>query len=506
MTDLFIRAARPVAHVGPGTREPIDVSVVRGRIDRVGPSLVPHDAQHVVEAEGRWVMPGLWDQHVHLSSWVQHGSRVDVSAARSAEEAAEIVRGHLDAPGGPGPGEAVVGVGHRSASWPTAPTASVLDVVTGSRPVVLISGDGHHGWLNSAAMSAFGLPHRATVFRENEWFPIAQRLPELPGIDGSRTEAYRRTLDRAAALGVVGIVDLEQEAVFALWPGRFDDGLDLVRVRTATYADTLDEVIAAGLRTHDVIGSNPLLTMGPLKIISDGSLHTRSAFCCQPYADASHLDEPYGSPNLSADALLGLMSRARAHGLEVAVHAIGDAALARALDAFDRSGAHGSVEHAQLITDADIGRFADLGIRASMQPAHLLDDRDVAAQCWPDRVDRCFRFRSLRDAGVDVVLGSDAPVSPLDPWQAMAAAVHRSDDDRAPWNPAESLSVAEALTASVDGQRVQVGARGDLTLLDADPLLAGEPGAVAARLRHPQVATTVVAGRVTYDGGAVSGP
>jgi predicted amidohydrolase YtcJ len=99
----------------------------------------------------------------------------------------------------------------------------------------------------------------------------------------------------------------------------------------------------------------------------------------------------------------------------VALHAIGDAAVATALTAFERSAARGGIEHAQLIQRADIPRLAALGLRASVQPAHLWDDRDVAAVCWPDRADRCFPFRSLVQAGVTLALGSDAPVAPLDP-------------------------------------------------------------------------------------------
>ena len=92
--------------------------------------------------------------------------------------------------------------------------------------------------------------------------------------------------------------------------------------------------------------------------------------------------------------------------------------------------------------------MAALGVRASVQPAHLLDDRDVTERLWPGRSERCFPLRWMLDEGVDVVLGSDAPVSPLDPWLAVAAAVHRSGDEREPWHPEQSITVREALAAS----------------------------------------------------------
>lgn len=182
------------------------------------------------------------------------------------------------------------------------------------------------------------------------------------------------------------------------------------------------------------------------------------------------------------------------------MHAIGDAAVQTGLDAFAATGAGGGLEHAQLIRREDIPRMAALGVRASVQPAHLWDDRDVAVRCWPDRADRCFPFRSLTTAGVALALGSDAPVAPLDPWLAMAAAVHRSADDREPWNPDEALTVREALAASTDGQAtLTVGSRGDVVLLDDDPYrVDGDTAAIAAHLRSIKVAATLVAGRPTH--------
>ena len=170
--------------------------------------------------------------------------------------------------------------------------------------------------------------------------------------------------------------------------------------------------------------------MGPLKVISDGSLNTRTAWCCEPYADGG------GTGKREPDS--GHAARpahpAREHGLEAAIHAIGDAAVHEALNAFEQTRATGSIEHAQLIQREDSRTMAQLGIRASVQPAHLLDDRDLTELFWPDQTDRCFALRWLYDDGVEVVLGSDAPVSPLDPWEAMAAAVHRSRDEREPWH------------------------------------------------------------------------
>jgi predicted amidohydrolase YtcJ len=240
--------------------------------------------------------------------------------------------------------------------------------------------------------------------------------------------------------------------------------------------------------------------MGPLKIISDGSLNTRTAWCCEPYSDAHRLEYPAGQPNLSGHELRDLLKRAHGGGLEVATHAIGDAAVAEALAAYAETGAIGSIEHAQLVGRDDVRRMAELGVRASVQPAHLLDDRDLTELAWPGRADRCFAFRWMLDDGVELALGSDAPVSPLDPWLAIAAAVHRSADERDPWHGEQALTPAEALAASVDGQpTVGVGSPGDLVLLDADPLAVGTDSAgTATALRDMSVALTAVGGRVVH--------
>jgi predicted amidohydrolase YtcJ len=270
----------------------------------------------------------------------------------------------------------------------------------------------------------------------------------------------------------------------------------------ATYADTLEDVIASGLRTGDPLpGCDDRATMGPLKIISDGSLNTRTAWCCQPYADAHRLEYPSGQPNLSGDDLRVLLTRAHTSGLEVATHAIGDAAVAEALAAYAETGARGSIEHGQLVTREDVRRMAQLGLRGSVQPAHLLDDRDLTEKIWGERSERCFAFRWMLDDGVELALGSDAPVSPLDPWLAIAAAVHRSADDREPWHGEQALTPREALAASVDGQpMVRVGSRGDLALLDRDPLADGaDTAATGKALRTMPVAATFVAGARVYE-------
>lgn len=502
MSDLLLRRAHLVP-VTAGTDVPdgpVDVRVAGGRVVEVGAGLARPEGVPEVEADGRWLIPGLWDQHVHLAQWTLTSQRLDLAPARSPETALALVEERVREY----PEHPIIGWGHRSGGWDRDVTVTELDAVTGDTATVLISGDGHHAWLNTHALLHLAMPVRDSVVREAEWFAVYPRLATLVGNDGTSPEAYRRTLDAAAAHGVVGLVDYEFSGGAAGWLERWDEGCDLLRVRMATYAEGLDEVIHLGLRTGDPLRpGDDRLTMGPLKIISDGSLNTRTAWCCEPYGDAWRLEYPRGEPNLDGAELRALLGRAEAHGLRVATHAIGDAAARAALEAYRETGARGSIEHAQMLNREDVDAMAELGIVASVQPAHLLDDRDLTDKIWGERSARCFAFRWMLDAGVELAMGSDAPVSPLDPWLAMAAAVHRSADEREPWHPEQRLTAAEALRASVDGApTVGAGSLADLALLDADPLAGrdGAPAEAATVLREMRVAATWVAGRPVHDG------
>ncbi len=492
------------------TAGPVDLLLRDGVVAAVGSRVPTLGVDLVLSAEGRWVAPGLWDAHVHLTQWARTRTRLDLRAATSVGDALRRLREHLERTGkarAASPlsasrdrGAVVVGFGHRSATWDPRPTVATLDEVCRDRPVVLVSGDVHHGWLNSRALELVGLPPRDGVVEEAEWFDVLARLEEVAAGTGDDREAVRAAVTEANARGVVGVVDFELRGTLTDWPARVADGIDILRVQAAVYADDLDFAFATGLRHGMPLPGNlGLVTLGPLKIISDGSLNTRTAYCFDPYDDDPTGGASRGRRNLPVERMLELMAAAHEHGMECAVHAIGDAAVADAVAAFAQVGARGSIEHAQLVRWADLPAMARLGLRASVQPAHLLDDREVTLHCWPDRGERCFALRSLVDAGIPLVLGSDAPVSPLDPWLAMAAAVHRGGDQQEPWHPEQALTPREAFWCSTGGHStVGVGSVGDLVLLDDDPFADGSSSRRAARLRAMGVAATVVAGRVVH--------
>lgn len=486
MTEILLRTVRRVGTSGA----PADVRIAHGRIAEIAPAgtLDPAGADtEVVETAGAWLGPGLRDHHTHFDQWALVRRRVDVSGCDSAESTADL----LAAVARTGvPDRVLIGHGYRDGLWPTPARRELLDQAAPGLPVVVISGDLHAVWCNALALAHFagvlGRPLGAGedgVLREQDAFDVTGALSQVPDdlLDGYVADAA----EAAAARGVTGIVDLEMRFGLDRWARRIHAGTDALRVASGVYPAELDAVIARGLRTGDVVDrTRGLLAMGPFKVVTDGSLGTRTA----AMADGS------GVLAWEFDELVAITRRAVDAGLVPAIHAIGDRANTLALDVFEAVGARGTIEHAQLLADTDVDRFARLGVAASVQPEHAMDDRDIADRHWAGRTDRAFAFASLARAGARLLLGSDAPVAPLDPWVSMAAAVGRDRDGRDPWHPAERVSALAAWTGSTDGRvGVAVGDVADLVLVESDPLAAS-----SSALRSMRVLATAIAGRFTH--------
>lgn len=468
------------------------------------------------DLEGRFLIPGLWDHHVHFSQWTTQRQRLDLSATSSAAEVLRLVRetlasGHtarsgseLSSPGQPKPtqpeptqpdaGQPLVGYGFRDGLWPDQPSVEALDEAAGGTPVVLISGDLHCGWLNTAAARMLSAdPDSSGLVREDPWFSALERLDGL--LPPLGLADYQQAARAAARRGVVGVVEFENTDNITAWPERSAQGVDSLRVEISVWPDKLDGALGRGLKTGDPLDELGLITMGPLKVIVDGSLNTRTAWCWDPYPGLSPA-HPHacGMEAVPVSELETLMRKARDGGLAAAIHAIGDRANTAVLDTFESLGMTGVIEHAQLVREEDFPRFAELGLVASVQPEHAMDDRDVADRFWEGRTGRAFALRTMQEAGVELRLGSDAPVSPLDPWIGISAAVTRSRDGRDPWHPEQCISAESALAASARGRTgVQAGDIADLAVVERDPLsVSGD------ELRTMPVAATVVGGRFTH--------
>lgn len=489
MNALLLREVRLTGAHGTDDT-PVDVLLRGGRIAQIAPRIEAPDAEPVA-LDGRYVMPGLRDGHVHTGQWAAVARRLDVSSARSAAEAAALVRARVDA--GWDADEILLGYGFRDALWPDTPSLELLEL--GPVPVALISGDVHTTWVNRALLRRLNLADDAWWLKEQPAFDLGVRLSASDDATVDRWVAD--ALRTAAGRGVTGIVDLDMGGNVAAWRRRIDAGLRGMRVEACLYPVDLGSGEVRGLRSGDVIpGTEGLATVGWFKLFTDGALNSRTAWCADPYPGATPPHD-HGLPTYADGELLAAARDALGAGLVPTIHAIGDRAVTEALDVFAelRIGPDAPLpprmEHAQLVADADLPRFGELGIHASVQPEHAMDDRDVAEHHWAGRTGRSFAYRSLLDAGAVLELGSDAPVSPLDPWVTISAAVTRSRDGREPWHPEQAITLGEALRASCGGvASLAVGGRADLAILDADP------HAVAAEeLRTLPVHGTVVAGR-----------
>ena len=481
------------ARLGTGA-EPVDVVIEGGLVTAVAPGAAERAARGYrrVALDGRIVVPGLWDNHVHFSQWTLARRRISLEAATSAADAARLVAAAGSDTASPG--MPVVGYGFRDALWPDAPSLPLLDAALPHAPVVLLSGDLHSCWLNTAALQRYGYAGTTTtgLLREEDAFEVVRRIDQVP--EDTLDAWAAQAASAAAARGVVGVVDLEMTWNLDTWTRRVAAGQRDLRVEFGTYHQDLDRAVSLGLRSGAVVdGTAGLVTVGPFKVITDGSLNTRTAFCFDEYPGGSG-QHPRGVLTVPTEDLIDWMTMATRAGLRCAIHAIGDEANRLALDAFEATGACGSIEHAQLLAWDDVPRFAQLGVVASVQPDHALDDRDVADALWAGRTERAFVLASLAAAGATIALGSDAPVSPLDPWLTMAAAVWRTRDGLPPWHPEQAIPVRAALAASTRADAVAVGAAADIAVLDADPFTAD-----LEQFRSMPVAATLLGGRFTHD-------
>ena len=217
-----------------------DVLVDGGTVAAIGPGLPARRGAQVVDVDGRVLLPGLWDAHVHFDQWTLARRRLDLGSAGSAADAVALVAAWLRTDP-PEPGTVLVGHGFRDALWPDAPHRDLLDPVTGVVPVVLVAADLHCCWVNSAAAARYGMAEHPTgLVRERDWMPI------MTDIRGGGTSVL---LDRlaaetgraAAARGVVGVVDYEAPWQLHAWASRIAAGADALRVVASVWPEALDE-------------------------------------------------------------------------------------------------------------------------------------------------------------------------------------------------------------------------------------------------------------------------
>ncbi|MDR7421084.1 MAG: amidohydrolase family protein [Armatimonadota bacterium] len=520
---------------GPG-RTADALVVVGGRVVAVG------DADEVTEAFPRVrrvdllglpVFPGFIDAHIHVVGYGLGLLQVELREARSLAGALRLIAA---AERRGGPGEWLQGRGWDKNGWPEDrfPTRYDLDAVTGDRPAVCTSKDGHLLWVNTAALRAAGItrdtpdPPGGAISRDAAGEPdgllkedatlLVRRVIPAPSPEtleqaavAAQADAHRLGLTGAHAFVGPGAEGPDQFGVLHRLRAR---GALTLRIVACVPDRLLDAAAASGLRTG--LGDE-VLRVGPLKIFADGTLGSQTASMLAPFdGQPGNVGIMVRTPGEIDD----LVRRGLAAGLWSAVHAIGDRANRNVLDVFarhreasHRAGARHRIEHVQVLHPDDLPRLAALGVTASMQPIHATADRDAAERYWGARCRYAYAWRSLAASGAVLAFGSDAPVETPDPWRGLYAAVtrRREGDPRPSWYPNECLSLHDAIRAYTAGPAYAAGTEvwqgalapgmvADFVVLDRDPYDGGPED-----LLRVSVLATVVGGRVVHSGGALRG-
>ncbi|HYI14847.1 MAG TPA: amidohydrolase [Thermomicrobiales bacterium] len=523
---LTIDADRPRAE---------SVAVRDGKILAVGSndelSGLRGSTTRIIDLDGATLMPGFIDAHTHFVSGSLTLGRVRLAGATTMAEMQRRVTEKVVAVL---PGEWVVGRGWddtKRTDVVALPTKEELDAIAPDNPVYLGRADGHVGWANSAALRLAGIdanradPYGGRIVRDEHGEPTgilqetAKKLVEdiLPQDDhAARTAAFRRGLAEAARYGITGIHDNAPAEDIVLFQDFRERGELTLRINTLVRGwevpePFLEPMIAIGARTGF---GDDWIKLGALKLSLDGTLGSRTAAMLSPYSD--DVDNT-GVFRISQAELDPIVERAHRNHIQIALHAIGDAACKMALDAIERAirmydwpDHRHRIEHEQVITEYDMRRFSALGVIASLQPVHAITDLNwVESRVGTERMAGAYAWQSFLKLGTRICIGTDWPVETLDPRVGLYEAVTRRDLNGDPpegRQPEEALTIEQTLKgytldaawaefAEAKKGSIEPGKYADLAILDADPTSI-DP----AELLSLRVLATLVEGRQVYSG------
>ncbi|MBN2400091.1 MAG: amidohydrolase [Candidatus Aminicenantes bacterium] len=417
-----------------------------------------------IDLQGKLVLPGFNDAHLHFCSGGLYLLGIDLRPARNEKDFLSIIKEYIKKLP---KGEWVTGGNWDHENWPSKkhPSKDLIDAITPDHPVLVSRLDGHMALANSLALKLAGIT-RATVnpqggeivkdkktgepsgiLRDNACDLVDAVIPALSR--ARREQAIRTALRHARELGVTSIQDNSSSEDLEIYQELLAKGDLTVRINAWRSDDCIADFSRIGLKAAF---GGPFLRLGTIKIFSDGSMGAGTALFFEPYADDP---STCGLPIHKEDELNALVLAADKAGLQIATHAIGDQANAWILNALAKArlenGTRDSrhrVEHSQVVRPEDVLRFRDLAVIASIQPCHCIDDMRWAEKRIGSRVNDAYRFASFLKAGVHLAFGTDWPVEPLDPRLGLYAAVTRELPAGGPvggWHADEKLSMAEAI-------------------------------------------------------------
>ena len=497
--------------------------------DDVEIQLLATSNSKVINLDGRRVTPGLTDCHIHVYEWALLLQGLTLEDATSIDEVLTRVK---DAAMRAEPGGWIVGQGWNQDRWPDSrlPTRFDLDKVAPNNPTILWRTDLHLAWVNSAALKFAGItaatpdPEMGVIDRD-ESGRLTGILRELainlvrdvmpPHTEAQTDEAMRKAMAKVHQFGLTGVHDFrimggkDGPPALRSWQRlRAANQLDL-RAWVLIPGELLDEAITLGLQTG--FGDN-FLRIGPAKFFSDGATGPRTAWMLEPFEDAGT-----GMPLTPMNQMAEAIAKAHKAGIATAIHAIGDRAVRELLDVYTEVlGGQESrmiprtphrIEHVQHSCPDDLKRLGPLGLTASVQPLHLIDDMQMVDKACGKRGRWAYAFRDLLDAGTVLAFGSDCPVASPNPFLGIHAAVTRQKYDGTPeggWYPSQKLSVVEAVWGYTMGAAIATGqenAQGSLTpgkladliVLDQD-IFEISP----AQIHTTKVVMTVFDGKIVF--------
>jgi len=534
--DLVIYKAK-VHTVDPSRPEAQALAIVGDRIRAVGSEdeirawIAPGTS--VLDAHGGTVLPGFNDSHVHFVDGSSLLSQVHLADATTREEFTRRVAAYAK---GLQKSQWVLGGNWDHEKFPgaTMPTREWIDVVTPDNPAWLDRYDGHMGLANTAALKLAGVdrntpdPPGGTILRDAEGNPTGALKDAAAGLvervipppsEEQLTRAIRAGLEEARRVGLTSVQDISHAPEMRVYQKLLAAGELTARFYCITPIQGYEAPLHAGITAGF---GNDWIRTGALKGFADGSLGSTTALFFEPYNDAPGTRGLFNAMMLPEGHMLQMAQPADAAGLQIAIHAIGDRAIHEILTMYEEiarrngpprslgpaRGRRWRIEHVQHLLASDYDAFARLGVIASMQPYHAIDDgRWAEKRIGHERAKSSYAWRSLLDHGAKLAFGTDWPVAPLNPLLGLYAAVTRATlDGRHPegWIPEQKITLAEAIEAYTLGSAyaeftetqkgsLTPGKLADVVILDAD-LFRIPP----EKIKEVKVVKTIAGGRIVY--------